>query len=52
MVSVAQLVEPWFVEPAVASSILVGYPIIADSPSGKAEDSDSSIRKFESFIGN
>ena len=52
MVSVAQLVEPWFVEPAVASSSLVGYPIIADSPSGKAEDSDSSIRKFESFIGN
>ena len=28
MVSVAQLVEPWFVEPAVASSSLVGYPII------------------------
>lgn len=26
MVSVAQLVEPWFVEPAVASSSLVGYP--------------------------
>lgn len=26
MVSVAQLVEPRFVEPAVASSSLVGYP--------------------------
>ena len=25
---------------------------IADSPSGKAEDSDSSIRWFESIIGN
>ena len=52
MVSVAQLVEPRFVEPAVASSSLVGYPILPISQVGKADASEASYRSFESSIGN
>ena len=49
---VAQLVEFWLVTPEVAGSGPVYPPNIADSPSGKAEDSDSSIRWFDPIIGN
>lgn len=51
MLKVAQLVEFLLVTQEVAGSEPVLQPI-ADSPSGKAEDSDSSIRVFESLIGN
>lgn len=46
------MVEFWLVTPEVAGSGPVCPPNIADLPSGKAEDSDSSIRVFESLIGN
>ena len=58
MVVVVQLVERQIVALEVKSSILFDHPIyflkfdttnIGVSPSGKALDSDSNIRRFESY---
>ena len=52
MVAVVQLVEHQIVALGVVGSNPIGHPIykIGMSPSGKAPDFDSGIRRFESCL--